>query len=293
MPESELCSYCYVERNAMMARTPYSTYDEFYQGRLEYIYTQCGGDGPTDIPDPLIPLPVDSDVCLSGLKHVTSEGDTCDALAEEHSFASASLQMGNINKIANCSEIDADVELCLPLSCEKTYVVEKNDTCIQVEGRHYDNGIRRGDIRRYNPWVDKPCSNLWTASDSVYGHVICLSPQNGVANATIPDIGAPNRPGQGGRPGWTPSEPPEGADIPEGTTRRCATWHMVPENDNGKTSCALMCVNGGSTVDVLMAANPSLGDDVADCSAKIKPGITYCALPAVGWDWDWDEVEEE
>jgi hypothetical protein len=50
MPSDELCHPCHVSRLAMMQASPFSVYDESYKSRLEYVYAQCGGEGPTDVP---------------------------------------------------------------------------------------------------------------------------------------------------------------------------------------------------------------------------------------------------
>ncbi|KAH7329285.1 LysM domain protein [Stachybotrys elegans] len=292
MPSSEMCSFCYVERNAMMARTPYSTYDEYYKERLEYIFSRCGEKGPTEIPEPVIPLPDDEDVCLSGKKHLTVEGETCDSIALKHSIASAALQMTNVDKISDCSDIEGGLELCLPLGCEKTHVVKEGEACIGIEVDLYGTGVRGGDIRLYNPWVYSDCSNLWDASESIYGHVICLSPQNGASNTTAGE-GAVARPTRYNRQGWLPTTAPADANIPEGTTPRCSVWYTVRPSDIGRTSCAVICAAGGSTIDLLMDANKSLGSKTTECDGKIKGGMTYCARPAVGWEWEDPEDDED
>lgn len=50
MPQTELCSTCYLRKLAMMQASPYSVYNEDYKQQLEYVYTKCGGSGPTAIP---------------------------------------------------------------------------------------------------------------------------------------------------------------------------------------------------------------------------------------------------
>ncbi len=53
MPQQEICSYCYVERLAMMQRTPYSIYDQRYAADLEYVYGRCGLTGDQAVPPPV------------------------------------------------------------------------------------------------------------------------------------------------------------------------------------------------------------------------------------------------
>ncbi|KAH2160430.1 hypothetical protein KXV74_000423, partial [Aspergillus fumigatus] len=112
MPESEMCSYCYVERLQMMQRTPYSVYDEYYQTVLKTVHERCGLTGPTDIPPSPITLPEQEEpICLSGTKLTTVEGDTCDSIAQTNGLSSAALYMGNQDQIYNCSKIEANLNL--------------------------------------------------------------------------------------------------------------------------------------------------------------------------------------
>lgn len=169
-------------------------------------------------------------------------------------------------------------EVCLPLSCESTYVVQQNDTCFDVELAHYADGVRFGNIRRFNPWVNNDCSNLVSASNNAYGHVICLTPQNGFAGGDEPED-----PENGDPPSWsTPGgwssvavPAPDGATVAPGTAEMCGVWHTALEGD----SCALFSIKGPTTIDILRRVNPSLGTTCAGYDARVEPDLRYCALP--------------
>ncbi|KAH2000894.1 hypothetical protein KXV97_007434, partial [Aspergillus fumigatus] len=161
MPESEMCSYCYVERLQMMQRTPYSVYDEYYQTVLKTVHERCGLTGPTDIPPSPITLPEQEEpICLSGTKLTTVEGDTCDSIAQTNGLSSAALYMGNQDQIYNCSKIEANLNLCLPLPCGQTYVLQPDDTCTSIESA---TSLQVGDLRAFNPWISFACDNLHIA----------------------------------------------------------------------------------------------------------------------------------
>lgn len=282
MPTEEICSYCYIQRNAMMQNDRYSIYNDFYKRRLEYIYSRCDVTGDIDVQEPPIPPPQAEEYCLSDNKYITQDGDTCDSIALAHSVSSAALYMGNQPKFADCNNIVPGLELCIPLSCDLVYVVQANDTCFDIERNHRADGVKFDDITRFNPWVDPFCSNLISWSDNVYGHVICLSPQAGFANATVPG-------GSGGNSGeYTPKPPagyswesepiPDGATLAPGTAVQCKLWYVAQEGD----ICPLLALLGPTTIDILLLVNPSLGTEYSQCNGNIVPGLTYCVLPTVG-----------
>jgi hypothetical protein len=278
MPENKICSYCYVERHRMMQRSPYSAYDDYYKSRLEAINKRCGLSGPTDVKEiPLDPLPTEESICLSEKTHTTSDGDTCTSIAKANSVSSAALYMGNQDLIQWCSSIKSGLELCLPLPCEETYDLQPSDTCSSIE---FAFKLKRGDVRKYNPWVSHNCANIHIAS-KIYGTVICLSPQGGEY--------VNDKQGTGTAPSTSNGYindvvlPPTNATVAEGTTMNCGRWHEAVDGE----SCVAICLQDSITHDLFVAVNPSLDSD--DCTASLQVGKTYCTGPAYTWDEPVDE----
>jgi hypothetical protein len=284
MPQTELCSFCYVKRLAMMQTTPYSIYNQFYKTDLEYVYSKCGISGPTNIPPPEINLPILApSFCVSGKTYtVPASGGSCNDVAAQFSVASAAVFMANsylqATQIFNCSLIRPGTKLCVPLACEQTYAMTANDTCATIEDGH---GLTRGDLTLYNPWIDIECGNLQPAV-TLYGNRVCLSPQNGRFNASIP------LPGSGGgvipppQTGYTDRivPPPNGTSVAEGTTMNCGRWHETKSGDE----CATICLGDKIDISLLLTVNPSLGKTAAGCNAALVVGKTYCSGPVWGWD---------
>ncbi|KAH1913088.1 hypothetical protein KXW47_005990, partial [Aspergillus fumigatus] len=246
-----MCSYCYVERLQMMQRTPYSVYDEYYQTVLKTVHERCGLTGPTDIPPSPITLPEQEEpICLSGTKLTTVEGDTCDSIAQTNSLSSAALYMGNQDQIYNCSKIEANLNLCLPLPCGQTYVLQPDDTCTSIESA---TSLQVGDLRAFNPWISFACDNLHIAS-KIYGKTLCLTPQGGVHNSSAPNNGSSTTPSFSDGYVYATTLPPTNATIAEGSTTNCGRWHEARENE----TCAAICVEEGITSPLFLAVNPSL-----------------------------------
>jgi hypothetical protein len=134
MPHDELCSYCYVTKLKMMQSSQYSYYNELFQHNLETVTSKCGISANTTIPPPLIIVePEEEPLCLSDNIYYTKAGDTCTSIALDYSVSSAALYMGNQDLIRNCQRVAVGQKLCLPLSCEHTYVLQPNDTCRSIE----------------------------------------------------------------------------------------------------------------------------------------------------------------
>ncbi|KAL3443939.1 hypothetical protein BJX65DRAFT_311416 [Aspergillus insuetus] len=213
MPEDEICSYCFVERHQMMQRSPYSPYDEYYKSVLEEINTRCGLSGPTKIKEvPLDPVPTEEALCLLNETYTTSNRDTCTSIATAHSVSSAALYMGNQDIIQWCSSINPGLDLCLPLSCTKTYELQPSNTCSSIE---YAFELGRGGVRKYNPWVSSNYANMHIASE-IYGTIIRLSPQGGKHVNDHDGTGTTPSPSNGYANTTVP--PPTDAIVAEGTT---------------------------------------------------------------------------
>jgi LysM repeat protein len=277
MPQEEICSYCYIERNEMMQRTSYSIYDNRYQSDLKYIHTRCAKTGPTDIPPPIITLDVPEDTaCTSGLIYATKGGESCDSIALEYSVSSASLYMANQLAIGNCTTILPNLELCLPLPCAETYILQTNDTCTTIEYTSPYN-LTFGDVRSYNPWISFGCENIQEAS-AFYGKVLCLSPQNGVYNKTGPSPGDTTIPTPATGYALVAVPPPDNGTVALGTTLRCGKWHQRVDDEQ----CVEICVREGIPFGLFREVNPSL--DGSDCTASLKANITYCVGPTYDWN---------
>ncbi|EPS32683.1 putative exo-beta-1,3-glucanase [Penicillium oxalicum 114-2] len=274
MPQSEICSHCYTTRLQMMQQTPYSMYDDYYQGVLETINKRRGLSGPTDILEiPWATIDEEPDFCLSEKYYTTVTGDTCTSIAEANSISSASLYMGNQKQILSCSSMKAGLKLCLPPTCEATYSLEPSDNCTAIETAF---SLSNGDLRKYNPWISFDCDNLQVAS-KIYGKKLCLSPPGGThTNATA------------GTDSTTPTKangyvynyvaPPSNASLAEGTTQNCGRWHEAVANETCVGICGLESITHG----LFVMVNPSLNS--THCSESLQIGKTYCAGPMYTWN---------
>ncbi|KAL6229265.1 hypothetical protein BDW75DRAFT_249917 [Aspergillus navahoensis] len=290
MPKDELCSPCYVNLHRTMQSSPYSVYhvtieSEYLQARLDYIYSQCPVEsGSTSIKDPqYIPVEEDPVACFTEVTYRTKSGDTCDTIARSYSVASGALQSANADKIYNCTDLQPDKELCIPMTCDKLYILQNTDTCQSIE---LDNEIGLDNLRVYNPWINWFCDNLHSTA-WMRGRTLCLSPQGGFYNITDPIPGVIVAPG--GSTGYTTTvtQPPANATVAEGTTLACGKWYTV--TTVGKT-CVEVCTQTGITADLFRAVNPSLvGNSTEDCTGLLKEGLTYCVGPV----WDWDREEDD
>lgn len=277
MPQAEICSYCSIERYEMMQRTSYSIYDSRYQSDLEYIHTRCAKTGPTDIPPPIITPDVPENIpCTSGSTYTTKGGESCDSIALAYSISSASLYMANQLAIGNCTTILPSLELCLPLPCAETYVLQKNDSCATIEYASHNN-LTFGDVRSYNPWISFSCENLQEAS-AFYGKVLCLSPQNGVYNKTGPSTGDTTIPNTATGYTFVAVPPPNNGTVAPGTTLRCGKWHARVDAEQ----CVEICVKEGIPFGLFKDVNPSLVG--SDCTANLRKGTTYCVGPTYDWN---------
>ncbi|KAJ3952539.1 hypothetical protein N0V92_011011 [Colletotrichum tropicale] len=283
MPTDELCSFCWVEHYAMLQRSRYSKYDSFVESQLQYTVAECGkSDLNTSIPESPIILPEPFTYCQTDNWYTTVQGDTCDSIAQANSISSSSLYIENPDLIYDCYSIDIGSKLCLPPACSLTWVVQPDDTCASIEYNITMTTVTSvlGNIQKYNRWVDRDCTNLHTGADGTFGHVLCLSPENGeyAANATAPgDTTIP-----GTAPGYSSyiSAPPADATVAEGTTLNCGVWHVAAVED----TCSTISFGSGTTITIFMEVNPSLGTEIAGCTERLQEGNAYCGLPHVVWN---------
>lgn len=279
MPKDELCSFCNVERLALMQKTPYSTYDEEFKSQLDYINKNCARGGDTSIPPAIYPKP-DNNVCGFDNWFTVPATTTCDQLALDKKVSTASLFMANQVRLHTCGAddpIQAGTRLCLPTSCDSVYQLKRdNETCDSIEDDP-NNRIVPGDVRKFNVWVGYDCRNLGS-SRHVYGNTICLKPQGGEYNASVNPN--PNTTPSGSDGYTLISRPaPENAPIAPNTTPHCGKWHVAAVDD----ACVNICVMNRITSSLFLEVNPSLGTDALQCSGKLKPGSAYCVGPTYDW----------
>lgn len=265
---------CHVRKLAMMQSSKYSVYNEMYKEQLEYVYAKCGLQGPTAIPESVeIVQPQEPPFCLSGKRYKTKVGDSCESIANSTSVSGAALYMGNQDLITDCSDIQAGLSICLPLTCI-THHLQPSDTCFSVER---SRGIGFGMLQRYNSWIDSACTNLQTGT-GFYGKTICVSPQGGES------VNPPTPPVVDGSPktsdGYTrvKTPPPVGATVAKGTTMICGKWHLVSQDD----SCVKICLTNGIDTTLFHQVNPSLAAG-EDCTSSLKVGTALCTGPNYEW----------
>jgi hypothetical protein len=274
MPRTELCHTCNVRRLALMQASRYSVYDENYKEQLEYVYAQCGFNGPTDIPQPLDEeQPVIPPYCLSGKRYITRGSDTCESIANSSSVSAAYLYMGNQDLVKNCSNINSELSVCLPITCI-THHVQPSETCFSIEKTL---SLEFGLVQRFNSWIDAGCTNLQSATE-FYGKVICVSPQGGTFKD--PETPPASSPTPVPADGYTKEKvsPPDGVKVADGTTMQCGRWHVVAAED----SCAMICLANQIDTGLFHEVNPSLADG-ADCNPSLKVETALCAGPTYSW----------
>ncbi|KAM0669607.1 hypothetical protein ACQRIU_000002 [Beauveria bassiana] len=257
-----------------MQSSQYSAYDDFYQEQLQYAYSQCDMQGPTDILPSLVPQPDDPrPACLTGSIYTTKGGESCESIANETSVAGPNVYMANQAVLTRCSNLTAGVDICLPLPCD-VYFVRPADTCTLIET---SLKLLAGELGQYNPWLNFDCSNLQSATD-FYGKNICVSPQGGTFTATRLPIQPTSNPDSGD--GYTQNvvRPPTGAHVAPGTTLNCGEWYVVQTSD----ACSSICTSNRIDLHLFLKVNPSLAD--GDCTSKLVAGTALCVGPVYGWN---------
>ncbi|RSL41294.1 hypothetical protein CEP53_012846 [Fusarium sp. AF-6] len=268
MPNSELCSDCYVSRLKMMQASPYSYYkkEPFYQDALKTAVSRCSlSNQATTAKDSPFPSKLAEPIFyLSDVKHTIQSGDTCDSLAIKYSVSSAAIFMGNPD-ILDCNDMVQGVSICLPLQC-KTYKLQAGDSCMSVSA---STGLQPADIRFLNPWIHELCGNIRSAQETL-GSVICVTTPGGKYEHDVNNTSSD--------PAYSEYAdkavpPPKGASLAEKTTEECRRWYTVQKGDD----CAVVLVQHHISVPLFIAANPSVSRD--NCTADLIPGRTYCVGP--------------
>lgn len=275
---AEMCSHCFTQKYVMMQASAYTAYDVRAQDNLKIINEQCGLHGPTDLPESLVKIPdPPTPFCLSGITYTIQKNDTCDNIAQKYSVASAAILDGNSDLINDCSHLISGREICLPLSCEKTYTLRDNDTCWSIE---MESGldIEYGGVRNFNPWVNIYCTNL-QSTRPIIGSVICISPQGGTYNDGDFHSNSTTS-GPSASTGYTEVsiKRPENATVAEGTAWFCGLYHTVTAGE----TCTSICMEDRIPIGLFLEANPSLSPD--DCNGNLVEGLTYCTGPNEYWN---------
>ncbi|GAO20014.1 hypothetical protein UVI_02051160 [Ustilaginoidea virens] len=273
MPDGELCSACFVGRVQMMQKSTYSIFNTvpWYQQALQVIQTRCNVQGPTNVPSPLIEVPVPGSFCISDKYYSTKSGDTCNSIALANGVSSADVFYATeaAGAVGGCSNLPVNLTFCLPLKCT-TYLLKATDNCFTASS---SAGV--DDITKYNTWIDPSCDNLHEANATM-GSVLCTSPLSGTY---IPGMATnTSRIPGGGMANYSSVavEPPAGATVAPETHLSCGRWLVAQAGD----TCAFITMSYSIGLSLFASMNPSISATVSgDCSASIVPGYAYCVAP--------------
>lgn len=116
------CHYCNVEHYKMMQKSPYSAYDDWYQGDLKDINEKCGLN--IDISFPLEPATAE-DVACTSTGYEIQEGDTCASVAEKFNISSDAVRESCASSYTtvDCDELGAGLEICIPQLLQSEEIV--------------------------------------------------------------------------------------------------------------------------------------------------------------------------
>lgn len=220
-----------------------------------------------------------SSICTSGKTYTTQTGDKCDSIALANKVSSSTLYYIN-PALRSCDNITAGLSLCLPPTCDVTYSVKPNDTCVAIG---VDQGTTWTNIISWNAGLDSSCSNIVNAQPS-WGSIICVTPPGGrfdgrLGNSTVPGNG--NSGGQGGSgDGFADAivSPPNGT-VAGGTTQKCGEYIQARAGDD----CSKMINGQAVPINLFIQTNPSL-ESAASCTSKLQNGVWYCLHPIRFWN---------
>lgn len=211
-----------------MQQSAYSEYSTWWQGRLQSVNTKCSLSLPTELQAPLYNPPAEeTPACYTGTTYTTQKGDSCASIALANKVSAHALYTGNQDLLQSCQNLDAGLELCIPVTCS-VYQVQADDTCTGIEQAE---NLDFGTLARYNTWLWSDCSNLESGVQN-YGDVVCISPQGGLWNETSP-VGTPV--GNGDLSSfwsYNVTAPPNGSTIANGTTHNCGVWYVAMNADS-------------------------------------------------------------
>jgi LysM domain len=248
----------------------YAKYSEWHEVTLRRIRTLCNLPGPTEagqLPD--VQKSSRQRFCVSGKTYITREGDTCDSISIAHQVPTVPLYELNKAQIGLCQHVKAGEELCLPVSCEKTYLIEDKDkSCKDIQRKL---GLDWDDLTAYNPWLYLDCSNLGNIARNV-GRVMCASPQGNKINATWSTGDKMPTGGRGNGHVQLPDHPVAPPAVPAtGTTPWCGHWEIAGSHE----TCEAVLRKWALDLDALKRLNPSL----ARQNCQLEQGKAYCVLP--------------
>ncbi|KAL4902123.1 hypothetical protein BDW74DRAFT_186928 [Aspergillus multicolor] len=272
LPEPNLCSYCNVQKLALMQADAYNDeYDEDWQSSYAYVAETCNltviNLNATESAFN-VTVPQTTAKCVSGKTYTTQDGDTCDSIALGYGVSSATMFYINSN-IHNCSAIAAGTTLCLPSTCNAVYTVQPGDTCSSIAA---DNGLLTANIIAFNSMLDASCSNLHNANPS-WGSTLCVSTPGGTYTGQAPDSGSTYE--------QVVVDPPTGSQVAPGTTLDCGAWFVHDASLN--LTCAQICLSNQIAINLFTVANPSLNK--TSCDTDLVANDAYCVDPLDGWDW--------
>ncbi|KAE8161705.1 carbohydrate-binding module family 50 protein [Aspergillus tamarii] len=270
LPKSDLCSYCNVRKLALMQADAYTdAYDDNWQSTYMYVAQTCNISVSNFNSTPSafnVTVPSSTSDCVSGTIYTTKEGDTCDSIALAQGVSAATMFYINPN-ILNCSSIWPGTNLCLPQKCDSVYVVQPEDTCIDIA---VGAGIRTQNLIDYNSQLTWNCSNLH-ATNPYWGTTLCISAPGGTYTGHAPNTSTST--------GSEIVNPPAGVKVAPGTTTDCGAWYI---NVAGLT-CTQICLMNQIAINLFTEANPSLNKTT--CDKDLIQGNAYCVNPLDGWNW--------
>ncbi|KAH8696451.1 hypothetical protein BGW36DRAFT_297138 [Talaromyces proteolyticus] len=272
LPTSDLCSYCNVEKLALMQADAYTdVYDDHWEATYKYVAQTCKitvADFNATASVFNVSVPSVTPSCVSNVTYATKRGDTCDSIAISHGVSAATMFYTNPT-IANCSSILPGTDLCLPLQCSDIYTVQPNDTCTSIA---IANGISTQDLLSFNSQLNWNCTNLQSVNP-YWGSTLCVSTPGGTYTGQALNISTTT--------GSQIVSPPAGATVAPGTTTNCGQWFV--NNASLNLTCAQLCLSNEIAINLFTAANPSLNKTT--CDSDLITGDAYCVDPLPGWNW--------
>ncbi|ODM14595.1 hypothetical protein SI65_09940 [Aspergillus cristatus] len=242
-PKSDLCSYCSVEKLAMMQADAYT---EVYDDNWKSIIFN-------------VTVPASTPNCVSGSIYTTQEGDTCDSIALAHAAT-----MFYINaSILNCSSILTGTSLCLPKKCNSVYSVQPDDTCTSIA---VDAGILTENLLTYNSQLNRKCTNLQSPNPN-WGSTLCVSTPGGTYTGQVLNTSSST--------GSVVVDPPTGATVAQGTTTDYGAWFVNDASLN--FTCTQICLANQITINLFTQANSSLSRTT--CDSDLVPAVPSSSTP--------------
>ncbi|PVF94641.1 hypothetical protein CPB86DRAFT_634137 [Serendipita vermifera] len=103
---------------------------------------------------------------ICGARYISVQGDTCQSIAYQYSFAPSFIT--EANSFVNCNGIWAGTPICIPAfypgkfdpPCRETYTSVQGDTCNAIANKL--GGVEGGEISTANPWLN--CNDIWTGT---------------------------------------------------------------------------------------------------------------------------------